>query len=86
MATDSNGNILIVGSESCNIHRLRPNGTLIDIILKKEDGLDFPIAFCFGKDHTKLYVSNSDGTVISQICILLLWQCLLSYLEVPSLP
>lgn len=65
MATDSNGNILIVGSESCNIHRLRPNGTLIDIILKKEDGLDFPIAFCFGKDHTKLYVSNSDGTVIS---------------------
>lgn len=65
MATDSNGNILIIGSESCNIHQLRPNGTLVDIILKKEDGLNFPIAFCFGKDHTNLYVSNSDGTVIS---------------------
>ena len=39
VTTDNHDNVYIVGCYSNNIHRLRPDGTLIDIILKEEDNI-----------------------------------------------
>jgi streptogramin lyase len=39
VTTDNHGNVYIVGRYSNNIHRLRPDGTFIDIILKEEDNM-----------------------------------------------
>lgn len=65
MTTDNCGNIYVIGSDSSNLHRLKSDGILIKIILNENDGLMYPISFCFNNDYTKLYVSNRNGTAIS---------------------
>ena len=65
VTTDNLGNIYIVGLHSNNIHRLRPDGTIIDIILKEEDNIVIRIACCFSTNHRKLYVVNHNGEIIS---------------------
>jgi len=65
VTTDNHGNIYIVGHCSNNIHRLRPYGTFIDIILKKEDNIISPESCYFSRNYRKLYVVNNFGRVIS---------------------
>ena len=65
VTTDNHGNVYIVGFNSKNIHRLRPDGTFIDIILKKEDNIKLPRTCCFDRNYRKLYVVNKYGKVIS---------------------
>ena len=65
VTTDNLGNIYIVSRHSNNIHRLRPDGTFIDIILKEEDNIVRRIACCFSTSHRKLYVVNHNGDIIS---------------------
>jgi hypothetical protein len=65
VTTDNYGNVYIVGRRSNNIHRLRPDGTFIDIILKEEDNIEYPITCCFNRNYRKLYVVNHYGEVIS---------------------
>jgi sugar lactone lactonase YvrE len=65
VTTDNHGNVYIAGFNSKNIHRLRPDGTFIDIILKKEDNIDYPRTCCFNRTYRKLYVVNHLGAVIS---------------------
>jgi streptogramin lyase len=43
VTTDNHGNIYIAGCYSNNIHRLRTVGTFIDIILKKEHIIKYPL-------------------------------------------
>jgi hypothetical protein len=40
VTTDNHDNVYIVGCLSNNIHRLRPDGTFIDIILTEEDNVN----------------------------------------------
>jgi sugar lactone lactonase YvrE len=47
VTTDNHDNVYIVGCLSNNIHRLRPDGTFIDIILTEEDNVHYPITCCF---------------------------------------
>jgi hypothetical protein len=65
ITNDSHGNIYIIGYLSSNVHRLSSDGRFIDIILKKENGLDRPRALYFNRRYTKLFISNKDGKVIS---------------------
>ena len=65
VTTDNHGNIYIAGCYSNNIHRLRPDGTFIDIILKKEHNIDDPLTCCFNRNYRKLYVVNNLGKVVS---------------------
>jgi hypothetical protein len=65
VTTDNHDNAYIVGRYSNNIHRLRPDGTFIDIILKEEDTIDNPATCCFNRNYIKLYVANHRGRVIS---------------------
>ena len=65
ITTDNHDNVYIVGHDSNNIHRLRPDGTFIDIILKEEDNIDDPRTCCFNRNYRKLYVVNKFGRGIS---------------------
>jgi len=65
VTTDNHGNIYIVGRYSNNIHRLRTDGTFIDIILKEEDNINDPEACWFNRNYIKLYVANSNGEIIA---------------------
>jgi hypothetical protein len=65
VTTDNHGSVYIVGCLSNNIHRLRPDGTLIDIILTEEDNVNYQIKCCFNGNYRKLYVVNNYGNVIS---------------------
>ena len=65
VTTDNHGNIYIAGCYSNNIHRLRPDGTFIDIILKEEDNIKYPLTCCFNRNYRKLCVVNNIGGVIS---------------------
>jgi hypothetical protein len=62
VTTDNRGNAYIVGCYSNNIHRLRPDGTFIDITLKKEDNIKYSLTCYFNR---KLYVVNNSSGVIS---------------------
>jgi hypothetical protein len=70
VTTDNHGNVYIVGFNSKNIHRLRPDGTFIDIILKKEDNIKYPRTCCFNSNYRKLYVVNHLGGVVSVFSIM----------------
>ena len=65
VTTDNHDNVYIVGCLSNNIHRLRPDGTFIDIILTEEDNVNYPITCCFNGNYRKLYVVNNYSNVIS---------------------
>jgi sugar lactone lactonase YvrE len=65
VTTDNHDNVYIVGYFSNNIHRLRPDGTFIDIILKEEDNIEYPVTCCFNGNYRKLYIVNHYGGVIS---------------------
>jgi hypothetical protein len=61
LSTQLHDNVYIVGCLSNNIHRLRPDGTFIDIILTEEDNVNYPITCCFNGNYRKLYVVNNYG-------------------------
>jgi hypothetical protein len=63
--TDNHGNVYIVGYNSNNMQRPRPDGTFIDIISKEEDNIKYPITCCFNRNYRKFYVVNHVGKVIS---------------------
>ena len=63
VTTDNHDNVYIVGYNFNNIHRLRPDGTFIDIILK--DDIKDPGTCCFNRNYKKLYVVNHTATIIS---------------------
>jgi hypothetical protein len=51
-------NVYIVGYNSNNMQRPRPDGTFIDIISKEEDNIKYPITCCFNRNYRKFYVVN----------------------------
>ncbi|XP_063400188.1 uncharacterized protein LOC134684809 [Mytilus trossulus] len=60
---DDVDNIYVLGRDSQNIHQLRSSGTLEDILLK--DYVYKPLAFCYNKKQSKIYIANNDGKTIS---------------------
>ncbi|CAG2206099.1 unnamed protein product [Mytilus edulis] len=55
--------------ESNKLHRLSKDGKLIDILLKKEDGLNEPFAVAFNNNYTKLYIANGQLNNKKQVLI-----------------
>lgn len=56
---DSKDNLYVVTWKSNKLHRLTPDGKLIDIIMTKAGGLSEPFTSVFSNDYSKLYVLNS---------------------------
>ena len=65
MTMDIKGNVYIVGNKSNNIHRLSHDGKFIDEILNAGDGLKNPLAICFNRDYSMLYVANYGGDIMA---------------------
>ena len=66
LAVDKQGHVYISGSN--DIHRLSPDGTFIDIVLSKHDGVDRPWSITFNNDFTKLFIINESRTVLVYSC------------------
>jgi hypothetical protein len=70
VTTDNHGNVYIVGRYSDNIHRLRPDGTFIDIILKEEHNITYVITITYSNVQRctvfwlRFYFSNRMTLVI----------------------
>ena len=66
---DQQGHIYISGGASDDIHRLSPDGTFRDIVLRKHDGADRPVGITFNNDFTtKLFIINRGRTVLVYSC------------------
>jgi DNA-binding beta-propeller fold protein YncE len=61
LAVDQQGHVYISGHDSDDIHRLSPDGTFLDIVLSKHDGVDGPRGITFNNDFTKLFIINRSG-------------------------
>ncbi|CAG2206098.1 unnamed protein product [Mytilus edulis] len=69
MAFDGKENLYISTWRSNKVYRLSPDGKLIDILLKKEDGLNEPYGIAFNNNYTKLYIANGKYSVDKQVSI-----------------
>ncbi|XP_052080154.1 E3 ubiquitin-protein ligase Midline-1-like [Mytilus californianus] len=58
IALDGKENIYVTICTSNELHRLSPDGKLLDILLNAEDGLNKPCGIAFNKNYTKLYIAN----------------------------
>ncbi|CAG2245334.1 unnamed protein product [Mytilus edulis] len=72
ICSDDNGHIYVSGQDSNNIHRLvnyitklpfgaKSDCKVIDIPLDSQHGIKEPVALCFNKDYSKLYIVNEWG-------------------------
>jgi hypothetical protein len=59
LAVDQQGHVYISGLHSHDIHRLSPDGTFRDIVLREQDGVDEPWSITFNNDFTKLFIMKS---------------------------
>ncbi|CAC5377880.1 unnamed protein product [Mytilus coruscus] len=69
MVLDGKENLYVTTWGTNKLHRLSPAGKLLDIVLKKEDGLNEPYAVAFNKNYTKLYIANGLGTENKEVLI-----------------
>ena len=56
ICSDDYGHIHVSGQYSHNIHRLTEDGKIIDIPLSSKHGIQYPVAMCFNRNYTKLYI------------------------------
>ena len=61
ICSDDNGHIYVSGQYSHNIHRLTEDDNIIDIPLSSQHGIKYPVAMCFNRNYTKLYIVNEWG-------------------------
>ena len=61
ICSDDYGHIYVSGQYSHNIHRLTENDKIIDIPLSSKHGIKYPVAMCFNRNYTKLYIVNEWG-------------------------
>lgn len=59
---DDTDNIYVLGNGSQNVQKLTSSGTLEDILLK--DSLYKPVAFCYCKNWSKVYIVYKEGLTI----------------------
>ena len=56
ICSDDYGHIYVSGQYSHNVHRLTEDGKMIDIPLSSQHGIKYPVAMCFNRNYTKLYI------------------------------
>jgi hypothetical protein len=61
ICSDDNGHIYVSGQYSHNVHRLTEDDKIIDIPLSSKHGIKYPVAMCFNRNYTKLYIVNEWG-------------------------
>ena len=61
ICSDDYGHIYVSGQYSHNIHRLTVDGKIIDTPLSSQHGIKYPVAMCFNRNYTKLYIVNEWG-------------------------
>ena len=58
ICSDDYGHVYVSGQYSHNIHRLTEDENMIDIPLSSQHGIKYPVAMCFNRNYTKLYIVN----------------------------
>ena len=61
ICSDDYGHVYVSGQCSHNIHRLTKDEHMIDIPLSSQHGIKYPVAMCFNRNYTKLYIANKWG-------------------------
>lgn len=61
ICSDDYGHIYVSGQYSHNIHRLTEDDKIMDIPLSSQHGIKYPVAMCFNRNYTKLYIVNEWG-------------------------
>jgi hypothetical protein len=61
ICSDDYGHIYVSGQYSHNVHRLTEDDKIIDIPLSSKHGIKYPVAMCFNRNYTKLYIVNEWG-------------------------
>ena len=61
ICSDDYGHVYVSGQYSHSIHRLTVDGKIIDIPLSSQHGINYPVAMCFNRNYTKLYIANEWG-------------------------
>ena len=61
ICSDDYGHIYVSGQYSHNVHRLTEDDKMIDIPLSSQHGIKYPVAMCFNRNYTKLYIVNEWG-------------------------
>ena len=61
ICSDDYGHVYVSGQYSHNIHRLTEDDKMIDIPLSSGHGITYPVAMCFNRNYTKLYIVNEWG-------------------------
>ena len=61
ICSDDYGHIYVSGQYSHNVHRLTEDDKIIDIPLSSKQGIKYPVAMCFNRNYTKLYIANEWG-------------------------
>ena len=61
ICSDDYGHIYVSGQYSHNIHHLTKDGIIIDTPLSSKHGIKYPVAMCFNRNYTKLYIANEWG-------------------------
>ena len=61
ICSDDYDHIYVSGQYSHNIHRLTEDGKMIDIPFSSKHGIKYPVAMCFNRNYTKLYIANEWG-------------------------
>ena len=61
ICSDDYGHVYVSGQYSHNIHRLTEDENMIDIPLSSQHGIKYPVAMCFNRNYTKLYIVNEWG-------------------------
>ena len=64
ICSDDNGHVYVSGQYSHNVHRLTEDDKIIDIPLSSGHGIKYPVAMCFNRNYTKLYIANEWGKSI----------------------
>ena len=64
LAVDQQGHLYISDYYTDDIRKLSPDGTFLDNVLRKHDGVDRPGGIAFNNDFTKLFIINRSGKTV----------------------
>lgn len=59
ISVDSDGNVYVVGYNSCNVVVISPDGKQYKVLLSQKDGLDDPQCLHYNRSDNKLLVANT---------------------------
>ncbi|KAH3802657.1 hypothetical protein DPMN_156335 [Dreissena polymorpha] len=64
LTLDTSGNLLVVGCESSNVHKISSTGEKLGVILTRREQLDEPMGISYDPDERKVFVTEGSRKVM----------------------